>query len=808
MKETTTLDLLQCNTIANAASDAGWKNLSPGIRAIWTVPIEGEDNAPQHRIIHCRLMQHHTPARLRRLGIRPAPGYHKCGSSVQTDWVAAFRLLVWKGDRWEVLMHERSIPRPHDDGYRWFDLGEITTSAAIIELRECEIDRWWTSWNLAEKAFTLEGVTESVHFPRNETRLSVGEIDLAGVPSGITAERRSGEVRFRTPSLEVGFWMGRPGFSHLSIDDESNGQTEQNLLRHNPAVFLQGLMIQPVGVPPAVSPILRSDLSGTARVRGNTVTYDVSVNTAGQRYLLEWRVLEDALAFRFQRHGEATMRTWESSVWNIVCNSEAIPTVVLGHTERKGQSGLLNLPVLFHAPGHGTLHIALHGGNGICRSDSCRPHTFASFELKVGEIPQPEGDYLLPAGDFQAEGEMSIYHYASQAQSTAPRAVARALQRCSLTAMTYRADTGTLSNNGNSIHAPLCMDNWSAVATRLGDLLPGVSATDLLRDSLERWLDGGPGYASGGMAGNGTTHLAEDEYIMTGTAGLLGVAEFLTHGATRTWVNSYGPQIAQQLALMKGRDVDGDGIVESIYRHGMSGGNQWSTGWYDVICFGWKDAFSNALLFRALTLLISALPRHGRDDLATGLEEWAAAMKANYVKVFFNERTGWLAGWRCRKGDLHDYAFLAVNGAAVCSGVIDQNLASNIMRALWSESQRVGIPDPRLGLPGNLWPVADADMVELMHGKPMGYYLNGGLTHSQSRHFVGALYKVGMRDEADALLESLCETLADGTAFGGCNSGVDWRYWDGAPCGYEGILTDQFGILAVALDRYGQALPG
>jgi hypothetical protein len=59
-----------------------------------------------------------------------------------------------------------------------------------------------------------------------------------------------------------------------------------------------------------------------------------------------------------------------------------------------------------------------------------------------------------------------------------------------------------------------------------------------------------------------------------------------------------------------------------------------------------------------------------------------------------------------------------------------------------------------------------------------------------------------MTQEADVLLQALCETLAEGTAFGGCNTGVDWRFWDGAPCGYEGVLTDQFGILAVAVDRY------
>jgi hypothetical protein len=808
MERTNIVDLLRCNIIAGAASDAGWNSLRPGIRALWTQPIEGEDEAPQNRIIHCRLLQLHAPARLQRLGIRPSPGYHKCGSSIQTDRVTAFRLLIWKGDRWDVHLHVHEVPRPSENGFQWFDLGGITTPAAIIELRACEIDRWWTSWNLAGETCTLEGTFETDRFPPQETRLSIEEIDLTGAPPGVNVRHMAGEIRLSTPSLEVGFWLGRPGFSYLSLDDEQKGRTARNLLRRSPAVFLQGLMLHQIGMPPAISPLMRSDFTGTVSVRGNVVNYDVAVGSAGQRYHLEWRVLPHGLSFRFRRRGEAALRAWESAIWSIVCDSEVTPTVVLGHTDRRGESGLLHPPVLFHAPGQGTLRLTVDRGTAICRSDSCRPHTLTSLELKTGEIPQPEGDYLLPPGEFETEGELVLYHHPLQIQSSAPAAVSGALRRCSLTAMTYRADTATLSNNGNSMHAPLCMDNWSAVAARLGDILPGVNALDLLRDSLERWLDGGPGYASGGMAGNGKNHLAEDEYIMTGTACLLGLAEFLTRGASRSWLEAYGPQIAHQLALMKARDVDDDGIVESPYRYGMTGGNQWSTGWYDVICFGWKDAFSNALLFRALTLLAAALPRHGRSDLAGGLDDWAAQLKVSYARQFFNERTGWLAGWRCRKGELHDYAFLAVNGAAICSGVIDRKVATEIMHALWNETQRVGMPDARLGLPGNLWPVADADMVDLMRGKPMGYYLNGGCTHSQSRHFVGALYEVGMTREADALLQSLCATLADTTAFGGCNSGVDWRYWDGAPCGYEGILTDQFGILAVALDRYGQKSGG
>jgi hypothetical protein len=304
------------------------------------------------------------------------------------------------------------------------------------------------------------------------------------------------------------------------------------------------------------------------------------------------------------------------------------------------------------------------------------------------------------------------------------------------------------------------------------------------------------------MVKDGSIHYAEDEYLMTGTAALLGLGEYLAHEKDPDWLDRYAPAIDRMITRMRGRDLDGDGLIESPYRLGVSGMYHWSTNWFDVISFGWKDAFANALLYRALVLLSAVLGSSAHPGLARGLKEWIVLLRTNYLPTFYNEQTGWLAGWRCKEGKLHDYAFLAVNGAAYTSGVINEEEGGSMIRRLHEECLRVGLPDSRLGLPGNLWPIPDEDMVEIMHGQSMGHYINGGLTHSQSRHFVGALYKAGLREEADTLLLGLCESLADGTAFGGCNSGVDWRYWDGWPCGYEGLLTDQFGILAVAMDRY------
>jgi len=723
---------------------------------------------------------------------------------VQIDWPRSFRLLLWDGKGWNVHRQEQDLPPPENDLPRWFDLGGIESSEAIIELRRSSIDDWWTSWNLALGAPMLEGEAEAVSFPQRESRLSLRGMDLSRVPKGVTVRELPGEIRYKTPTFEVGFALGRAGFSHLALDQTSQGRTERNLLRLSPFVVLQGLQYAAVGDAPLVAPMLRHMVSGSVQVEGGRVSYTIRLGEGEQEFAIAWEVSAGGIGFRMRRTSLRDVRVWQSSAWTIACDSEITPTTVLGKILRSGQTGSMEFPILFHAPGHGTFRISCSGNEAPLRADSHRPHTFTSLEFHLGERAQPEGDALLPRGTYQCEGFLEPYRFAPPLRRSTPRPVATAVERCGLTALSYRADTATLSNNGNSMHAPLCMDSWSAVATRLGELLPGIAAVDLLRDSLERWLDGGPGYASGGFVGEEGLHRAEDEYIMTGTAVLLGLADYLASTRSSSWLSTYAQQIERQLTLMRARDLDGDGIVESPYRDGVSGSHRWSTNWYDVISYGWKDALSNALLYRALVLFGKTLPELGKPELAAGLADWAGQLKESFSGAFLNGATGWRGGWRSRDGVLHDYAFLPVNGAAVLSGVLEEERARSVMKALWKEAARIGLPDARLGLPGNLWPVADHDMAELMHGKPMGHYLNGGLTHSQSMRFVGALYRVGMTSEADDLLESLCESLADGSAFSGCNSGVDWRYWDGGACGYEGLLTDQFGILAVALERYGR----
>ncbi len=795
------VDLLTLNELEPPMGDLGVKPQFSFCRSFWTKPIDGENDAPENRIIHVRNLQMHDNVKIKKLGIRRGKGFHICGSHQDLDWVESLRLWIWQENGWKCCFSKQDIAKTDENTVQWFEFDDLLTNTVILEIRKSGIDGYWPSWNLAMSAFILQGEAPSPPAPRDEKNLVCSQISMDDLPDGFKAQIFDGQVRYLTSQLEVGFYLNRTGFSHLGIDHDGEHRTNINLLKIQPGLFFQGVQLNPVGQQPVAGISLRYDVTGTTSVINNHVLYEINVGDKIQ-YKMDWQVLSDRLLLDVERHADADIRCWTGSVWMIGFESRAASTQMIGKITKDGQTGGLTVPSLMHVPNFGTLKIESDSPDVFLRSDALRPQDMSTLEIKLGEIPQPEGDYILQKGTFKARIEFSLVKPDISLRKDTPAIVRRAVEKTTFTALTYRPDTATLSNNSISLHCPICMDMWSANTTRIGKLLPDLTANDLLKTSLERWLDGGQGYTSGRLMQDGIVHAAEDEYLMTGAACFLGLADYLESCGTETWVDHYTQAIEKQLQLLKARDIDNDGLIESIYRTGTNGTGQWSTCWWDVISFGWKDAFSNAVLYAALVKLSAQLKRFGKDSLYAGLDDWALKLNSNYFKTFYNPDTGWLAGWRCKDDKLHDHAFLFVNGAAVSYGLVEAKPALEIMQRLWNEFERVGVPDAQYGLPGNLWHIPDHDLADIMQGYPLGFYQNGGRTTSQSRHFINGLYTVGMDVQADELVKQISKGLAEGLVFGGAKSGVDWRYWDDRPSGYEGLLTDQFGVLATILERY------
>ena len=131
-------------------------------------------------------------------------------------------------------------------------------------------------------------------------------------------------------------------------------------------------------------------------------------------------------------------------------------------------------------------------------------------------------------------------------------------------------------------------------------------------------------------------------------------------------------------------------------------------------------------------------------------------------RPFYNPATGVLAGWRSADGKLHDYYFLFVNGVAIVYGLVPPDKANRIMDRLLAKMKEVGYTHFEYGLPGNLVPVRREDYAHHILSSGGGVkedgsdgfqiYQNGGATASFAYFTLQALYQLGRREEADAIL--------------------------------------------------------
>jgi hypothetical protein len=579
---------------------------------------------------------------------------------------------------------------------------------------------------------------------------------------------RAQAPQFHSSFLRAELAPDQPNFVSFSVDSIGKGRLKQNVM----------LPLPPV------------DKSYELSVAGNTFEYRLKPGIAS------------AWSFRFDDRSLIirSVYTEGAKPKPVVLNFDpkASHTTLLGLFTDEGE---IRLPALLHFPDQGTFRITTDA-IGIRLGYDTSENNFIRVTFPPADAGRRSIEYRL---------EVTAIYPPSAEVDRDPRY--DGYRRDFLNILQLNPRRRVLTNNAASDACAFTLFEYSMMASHMPPLADGLSALDIIRQTLDRYVGGMLGY---GMVGyDEDLSLIKYDFLDTYPSLVLTAAEYVRASHDVAWAQRNYSVLTTWTNKMIEFDSDGDGLMEYPLS-GNSGSwpvllTQRPSNWWDTIGFGHKDAYSNALAYRAFIDMAELSRQTGHPSDAKLFEERARKIKAIYYKTFYNPKTGVLAGWKSADGQLHDYYFLFVNGIAVTNGLVTQEQGNAIWDKLLAKMKEVGYTRFELGLPGNLIPVRREDYIT--SAKEFGgpekedgsdgfqIYENGGATASFAYYTIEALKELGRKNDADAILFPMLKGFDEGGFQGSDAKGktYDWKAWDGTAHGYEGLLVDGYLTLLAAM---------
>ena len=477
------------------------------------------------------------------------------------------------------------------------------------------------------------------------------------------------------------------------------------------------------------------------------------------------------------------------------------------------EDGSVRLPAVLHLPDEGTLRIASPAAQRVVLALGYDARRFEGAKQADDfvKVTFPPASAIMPRVDYTLD--VTAIYPGPRELANDPRF--NGFRRNWLNIFQLSPRHRALANNAASDVCAFTLYEYSAVAERTPPLAPGVTALDLIRQTLDRYLGGMAAY---GVADPSQPTLPYD-FVDTYPSLVLAAWDYVRGSKDQAWLQTNYPGLKVWATKMLAMDRNGQGLLE-YPASGNSG--SWTEGtrmilrpanWWDTIGFGHQDAYSNAIAYPALRGMAEMARQAKMPDDARLYAARAEKLRAVYYDTFFDPATGVLAGWKSADGKLHDYYFTFVNGMAITYGLVPHDKANAIMDRLLAKMKEVGFTHFEYGLPGNLIPVRRADYADLQKSaggseKEDGsdgfqIYENGAASGNFAYYTLQALYQLGRRKEADAMLFPMLRGYEEGGFQGrGANGKTnDWKGWDGTPTGYEGLLVDNYMTLLAVLAR-------
>ena len=593
------------------------------------------------------------------------------------------------------------------------------------------------------------------------------------------------DLQYQSGFLRAEMAAGRPGFSVLAVDSLGKNKLDVNAML-------------PAGAAAAEYDAARRD---------RTIEYRVAGSQGAPAWEFEFG--ERRITIRSSYSKQHPPKPLLLNLDAIRCH----PTL-LGLFDR---DGAIRLPALLHFPDHGTFRITTATKGLALGYDAQRDEkalevfeTTSGGELNFVRVTFPAATAERPRVEYKLE-VVAVYP-PSPVIAADPRY--DGYRRNFLNILQLNPRLRVLANHAASDPCAFTLYEYSAVIVHTPQLAEGLSALDILRQTLDRYASGMPAY---GIAKFGGDSKVPYDFLDTYPSLVISVFDYVTTSHDNAWLEKNYSAVKRWADKMIEFDRDGDGFME----YPLSGNSgSWPvemttrpSNWWDDVGFAHKDAYSNALAYHAFEGMAKLARLAGRTHDAEVYGGRAAKLKAAYYDTFYDPAKGVLAGWKSADGKLHDYYFLYVNGVASTYGLLTPEQGNRIWDKLLAKMKEVGYKRFDLGLPGNLIPIRREDYAHLVKrsGGPdledgsdgFQIYQNGGASANFAYFTLEALQKLGRKQEADAILFPMLEGFEKGNFQGRGPNGLtnDWRAWDGTPHGYEGFLVDNYLALLAALTR-------
>jgi Bacterial alpha-L-rhamnosidase 6 hairpin glycosidase domain len=595
--------------------------------------------------------------------------------------------------------------------------------------------------------------------------------------AGFASENDSG-LRFASASMEIELSSRAPEFVSLNVDGLSQGKRGKNIV------------------------------AASGRSGGYVAS---SVESIGMRRI-EYRVTEAAKdsgpSWICELSGGKIVLTsnWSGEfqpvAWLFHFDLNQVHSTALGLFSK---SNLLATPALMHFPGQGSMQITSSVPDLGLTYTSDRPRQSAMLLLPGATYEHRQVVYTL---------EVTAIYPDVPGISGDPRF--DAFRRNWLNALQLNPSYPSLANNTASDSCAFCYYEYADIAALTPPLAPGLTALDIVQQTVDRMLAGA--FAYGLSMAPDRPCVTSDTYPSM----VIAAACCARAGHDDAWLKANYAGIRDWAESMLATDIGGNGLTKNCVSGNSNSWGEMGTpkirpsNWWDTIGFGYEDAYSNALAYRAYRNVAVLAKRLGKAADVARYDAAADKLRSVYYDCFYNPVTGVLGGWRSADGQLHDYYFLYVSGIAIHYGLVPKPQANAIMDKLMAKMKEVGYDKFNMGLPGNLITVALKDYVHrtsdgrfgggLLPDNSDGFqnYENGGATGCFVFFTLAALYDLGRRAEADKILFSMLGEY-DRCGFEGRNpkgQSNDWRRWDGTAMGYEGFLVDNYyTLLAVPLSQ-------